>query len=363
MTGRGCAAMAPSVGTKKRRVLLAAAGIAAGTLMLLSPLRRLLGQVAMAALLAWISLPLCRAAERKLSGKAAAFLSILCTLTGMAGVILLILPQVIGQLTQLAGQLPGLFATLQNAWQQISRSEWFQALHLDAQWPSVWMKEAGNYLAQEAPRVLTLVAGGVDALSRAFLSPVLGYYFLRDRAFFCYQLSLLIPSRKRKTVLKMLQQMKKEAGGYLRGQGMICLCVMALTALGLLVLGIPSFLTLGIIMGLCEFIPYIGPLIGGIPVVLFSMPLGFSKVLWAVGLVIAVQQAEGLFLSPRLMAGAVSLHPVYVLLLLTLGGLIGGLWGMMAAIPIFVCIRGAVHILYVEKQPDSLVNFSRNDTE
>lgn len=355
--------MAPREETKKRRMLLATAGLAIGIPVLLSPLRRLLGQVAMAALLAWISLPLCRAAEKRFSEKAAALISILCTLVGMAGVLLLILPQVIGQLSYLAGQLPGLFATLQGTWQRISQSEWFQTLHLDAQWPAVWMKEAGNYLAQEAPKVLTLIAGGADALGRAFLSPVLGYYFLRDRAFFCYQLSLLIPGRKRKTVLKMLHQMKKEAGGYLRGQGMICLCVMGLTSLGLLVLGIPAFLTLGMIMGLCEFIPYIGPLIGGIPVVLFSLPLGINKVLWAIGLVIAVQQAEGLFLSPRLMAGAVSLHPVYVLLLLTLGGLAGGLWGMMAAIPLFVCIRGALHILYVEKQPEHLVKFSRNDME
>ena len=355
--------MAPREGAKKRRIMLAAASLAAGMLLLFSPLRRLLGQVAMAALLAWISLPLCRAAEKRFSEKAAAFISILCTLIGMAGVMLLILPQVIGQMTHLAAQLPGLFTTLQNTWQHISRSEWFLALHLDAQWPALWMKEAGNYLAQEAPRVLSLLAGSVDALSRAFLSPVLGYYFLRDRAFFSYQLSLLIPSRKRKTVLRMLQQMKKEAGGYLRGQGMICLCVMALTALGLLALGIPSFLTLGIIMGLCELIPYIGPLLGGIPVVLFSLPLGINKVFWAVGLVIAVQQAEGLFLSPRLMAGAVSLHPVYVLLLLTLGGLVGGLWGMMAAIPLFVCVRGAVHILYVEKQSEHLVKISKTDAD
>ena len=63
------------------------------------------------------------------------------------------------------------------------------------------------------------------------------------------------------------------------------------------------------------------------------------------------------------MAGAVSLHPVYVLLLLTLGGLVGGLWGMMAAIPLFVCIRGAVHILYVEKQSEHLVKISKSDTD
>ena len=347
----------------KKKMILPLLFLLAAGLLFFTPVRRILGQAALAALLACLSLPLCRLAEKRLKRKAAAFFSITGTLLFIAGILLLILPQVIGHLTKLAGQLPGLFATLQNTWQDITKTEWFGALHLDSEMPAVWMKEAGAYLAAEAPRMLSLLAGSVDALSRAFLSPVLGYYFLRDRETFAYQLSLWIPSGKRKTVLKMLQQMKREAGSYLRGQGMICLCVAVLTSLGLMVLGIPSFFTLGVVMGLCELIPYIGPLIGGIPILLFSLPLGITRTLWALLVVIAVQQLEGLILSPHLMAGAVSLHPVYVLLLLSFGGLVGGLWGMMAAIPLFVCIRGAVHVLYVEKQPDKLVKIFRKGLE
>lgn len=348
----------PRPGIKKRLALLAA--LAACLLLVLwRPVRQLLWQVALAALLAALCLPLTRWLERRMKPPLAAILGVGAVAFGLVGGFVLALPQLAKHVSALISQLPGLIASLQTTWQGISRMEWFSALGLDTNLPSRWLREAGTFVAAEAPRMLSTLAGAVNSLGRAFLAPVLAYYFLRDRETFAYKISLWIPARQRKTVLTALRQMKRETVGYLRGQGLISICVMALTSLGLMVLGVPSFLTLGILMGLCEFIPYVGPLIGGVPILLFSLPLGMPRILWVMGMVIAVQQIESYLLSPRLMAGAISLHPVYVLLLLSAGGLIGGLGGMMAAIPLFVCARGAMHVLYVEKQPEKVVKFLR----
>ena len=112
-------------------------------------------------------------------------------------------------------------------------------------------------------------------------------------------------------------------------------------------------------MGLCELIPYIGPFIGAVPIALFSWPMGLSTLLWALGVAIAVQQIEGYFLSPHLMAGATGLHPVYVLLLLSAGGLLWGVLGMVIALPLFVCVRGAARVLYETREKEN-VNLSGN---
>lgn len=325
------------------------------------PVRGVLGQVALALLLTAACLPLHKKLATRLPENVAALISVIGVLCIVIGAIVLVLPQVIKRIYLLIGQLPGLIASLQDIWKQISQTEWFRAMNLDTSLPNNWLAGMGDFAAKEAPRLLARLAGGVEVISRAFLAPVLSYYFLRDRAFFSYQISLLIPVKYRKTSLKILREMRRELGSYLRGQVMISLAVAVLTTLGLFALGIPSFIALGILMGVCEMIPYIGPLIGGIPVVLFSLPLGLNRTLWAVALVILVQQAEGYFLSPRLMAGAVALHPVYILLLLTGGGLVGGLVGMMAAIPLFVCARGAMRIIYVEKQPEKVVKYLGND--
>ena len=148
------------------------------------------------------------------------------------------------------------------------------------------------------------------------------------------------------TTHRYLQEMRREAGGYIRGQLLVALAVGLLTALGLLIVGIPAWLVLGLLMGACEFIPYIGPLIGGVPIALFSLPMGFHALLWGLGVTVLVQQIEGYFLSPRLMGEATGLHPVSVLLLLSAGGLLFGLGGMMAAVPAYVCLRGAVRVLW-----------------
>lgn len=343
-------------------LLLAGAAVLAGVLLFWQPFRQLLWQVALAALLAALCQPLQTQLEKKLPPGPAALMSVAGVGVLLIGMVVLVLPQLVSRLSELIGQIPALLSTIQNLWQRISRMEWFQALHLDSDLPQAWMKEVGNFVAAEAPKLLSSLAGGVNALSRAFLAPVLSYYLLRDRDSFAYKASLWIPAKYRKTSLKALRAMKREVGSYIRGQVAISLAVMGLTALGLILLRVPSALALGAIMGVCELIPYIGPLIGGIPIVLFSLPLGLSRTVWALILVIGVQQIEGYFLSPRLMAGAVSLHPVYVLLLLSAGGLMGGLVGMMAVIPLFVCARGALRIIYVEKQPEKIVknvNFDR----
>ena len=95
-------------------------------------------------------------------------------------------------------------------------------------------------------------------------------------------------------------------------------------------------------MGLCDLIPYVGPWLGAVPIVLFTLPQGIHAVVWAVIAIVAVQQTESLFLSPHFMSGATGLHPAYVLLLLSFGGLIGGLGGMLLTLPLFICLRGAL---------------------
>ena len=72
------------------------------------------------------------------------------------------------------------------------------------------------------------------------------------------------------------------------------------------------------------------------------------------GVAIAVQQIEGFFLSPYLMSGAMGLHPVSVILLLSAGGLLWGLWGMMIALPLFVCLRGAARVFSAQRPQPQL---------
>ena len=98
---------------------------------------------------------------------------------------------------------------------------------------------------------------------------------------------------------------------------------------------------LGLLMGVMELIPYIGPLLAGIPAVLLALAGGWTKALWTLAVLVGVQQLEGGFLSPRMLSGATKLSPLTVLLSISAGGVLGGTLGMLLALPVVVSVRGA----------------------
>ena len=308
--------------------------------------RRLMGQLALGALLSALALPIARKMEGRIGKSGAAALAVGALAVGLLGLIGLITPPLISQISQLISQAPALFLSAQQMIQSVTKQEWARYLGVNDNLLKQWLLSAAEWAAAALPQIIQGIGAGVEGVSRAILAPVLAYYFVKDRETFTYRLSLWIPLRLRKRFLTALQEMRREAGGYVRGQLLVAGAVGALTALGLMLAGIPSWLILGIVMGLSEFIPYIGPMIGGLPIALLSLPLGLGKALWALGITIFIQQVEGSFLSPRLMAMNTGLHPVSVLILLSVGGAMGGLIGMVAAVPLFVCARGAVRVLY-----------------
>ena len=326
-------------------------GIIAAVLVLWTwpSLSKLAGQLIFALLLTALALPLSRRLEKRMNKSVSAALSVLSLMLSLAALAGIIAPHLISQVSLLIAQTPRLFQQLQELWEHWNSQESIRRLGL-SQLPEEWMKRAASWMGENLPKWIAGIGAGADAVSRAFLSPVLAYYFVRDRDMFSYHLSLWIPLRHRRRVLTALQEMRREAGGYVRGQSLVALAVALLTAVGLMIVGIPAWLALGILMGLCEFIPYIGPMIGGIPIVLFSLPIGIASTLWALGVTVFVQQIEGYFLSPRLMAGSTGLHPAAVILLLSIGEYLGGLAGMVAAVPAFVCIRGAARVMYETRE-------------
>lgn len=145
--------------------------------------------------------------------------------------------------------------------------------------------------------------------------------------------------------MRAARSIRRELHAYFRGQLILSVSVGALTALALLLTGTPAWLLLGVLMGVMELIPYAGPFVGGVAVFLFSLTEGWGRTLWAMGVVLAVQQLEGSLLSPRLVSDATRLHPLAVLLCVMLGGAAGGVMGILLAVPLVLCLRAALRVL------------------
>jgi predicted PurR-regulated permease PerM len=124
--------------------------------------------------------------------------------------------------------------------------------------------------------------------------------------------------------------------------------VTVVTASGLALLGIPLALTLGVIAGLLEFIPNVGPIVAAIPAVLIAFLSGPQTALYVMIFFLAIQQLESYILTPLVQRRAVSLEPALIITAQLAFATTVGALGMLLATPLAAGLLVAVKMLYVE---------------
>lgn len=307
-------------------------------------MRRLLGEaltlILGAAAVAFLLEPLTRVYERRLARPRAALAAMGTVLGALAAAIWLLLPSLIQEATLLARQLPESLKQVQSA--LTSASAW-----LEAQLPGVRLPEPqldSAMLSSLAGGTLSVAGGVADFSCLVSLMFVLGYFFLCDRDRLLIRMELLVPRAVRPTAVRMGNAVCRELRLYLRGQGLIALAVGALAAVGLALIGLRSALVLGVIVGVLNMIPYFGPVLGGIPAVLAALGGGWKKAALTVFVLWAVQQADGMVISPRILGGVTGLSPAAVLIAIFVGSHVCGILGMLLALPVLMTFRTAYRI-------------------
>ena len=182
---------------------------------------------------------------------------------------------------------------------------------------------------------------------------VITYYLLRERHLVANHLMLLIPLAWRTTFLSAMRGCRNAVMGYLSGVIKTSVFVFAATYLGLLVLGVRDALLLALFMGVFEILPYIGPVLASVPIVLSVLPMGLNTALLTLGLIVLIQQVEGNFVSPYFTASSTSIHPLAALVSVFVLGSLLGFWGILLAVPLVVTARS---IFWSLQQAGNLAN-------
>ena len=319
--------MEKAVTRRKWTAGLLIAGTVALVVAFWSLIMSMLSLLAVAGVLTLLSLPLCKVLEKRLPSGAAAAIALLTLLGAVLGMLWGLIPALLDSLRELL-------------------TRWSAALEARGIPLGDMQAELFSRISAAAGQLAATLVSGIRRLtgsvSQWLLAPLLSFYFLRDRKRFCLLLSLVLPVKYRARGIRAAREMRRESALYLRGQLILSLFVAAMTALALLLTRTPGALLLGLFMGVMELIPYIGPFIAGVPAVLLALQSGWTAALWTLLAICLVQQVEANLLSPRLLSGATRLHPLAVLLAIAFGGMAGGVVGMMAALPLVVCVRGAV---------------------
>lgn len=150
----------------------------------------------------------------------------------------------------------------------------------------------------------------------------------------------LFPRAQRDSVADVLEQIGAKFGGWIRGQLLLGLIIGTAAAAGMAAIDMPFVLLLGIIAGLTELIPMVGPILGAIPAVflaLFQPPPW--KVLIVIGWYAFIQQMESNFIVPRVMRMSVGLSPLLTIIALVVGARLLGIAGALLAVPIAAALQ------------------------
>ncbi len=158
----------------------------------------------------------------------------------------------------------------------------------------------------------------------------------------------LIPHQARPRAAEVLDAIGLTLRRWLRAQLIAMAVIGLLTTLGLWALDVKAALALGLIAGLLEFIPLVGPWLSAVPAVAMAFLDSPQKALLVVLLYVAIQFLENHFLIPMVMQEGVDLPPVITLVGLALMGVVFGFLGMLMAVPLLAAIMTAVKLLYVQ---------------
>jgi predicted PurR-regulated permease PerM len=349
---------------RKRFLLLAVVAVVVATAAVLYLLGTVLLPLALSAVIAYVFLPVARLLERLmpwrhrrpgLSKGIAIGLIFLGWLVVIAGVLVLVIPPTIDQSQRFIQNFPGFFNTARIA------VEARIAHYADLITPELREKaeqtfaDAGGILLQAAWNIVKQTLGVISG-SFAFIlglatAPVLIFYLMKDSGPIKASLYAPFPSAIRPYLRDILDIADRTLGGYIRGQLTLGLIVGVIVAAGLMLMGVPFAVILGLIAGLTELVPIIGPWIGGAAAVLVTLATAPDKVLWVILLFLVVQLLENTLLVPRIQGNTLKMHPIAVILVITVGSQYFGLWGVILGPPLVAMAKDVIVYLAGQWNP------------
>jgi predicted PurR-regulated permease PerM len=250
----------------------------------------------------------------------------------LAGILAALVPFFVAQVVQAAQDLPAFYAGFRNT---VVSSDSRFLRGLGAQLPAdPFSGITGEDGVALGAQVAALIPSVGWTLLFSALVLLLSYYWLTYRALALQSVALLIPINRRAAALDLWNEVELKIGAFVRGLAILGFVIGLLSAIGYVAIGLPFGLTIAIIAGLLEAIPYVGPLITLVLAGVVGLTVSQSMALLAVGIALAIQLLENTIVVPRVMDKAVGVSPVVTLLALAVFGDLFGLLGVLLAVPL-----------------------------
>lgn len=250
-------------------------------------------------------------------------------------------PQIAEQSNKLAKEIPAAVERLQN---EVKQHPLIKRVADELPPPEQIVRQLGSMV----PNAGLFFGGVLGAIGNVIIILFVGIYFAATPQLYTNGLVRMIPQSKRGRAREVLQELGHTLASWLLGKSASMLIVGIATSVGLSLLGVPLALILGIIAGLLDFIPYLGPVMAGVPAVLLALSISPDLALYTVLLFVGVQLVEGYLLQPLIEARAVDLPPALVIVMQLIFGTLFGFAGVALATPLAAGLSVLVKMLYIE---------------
>lgn len=329
----------PSYGRFTRYVLIVAA-VAVALLMTWSVARVLL--LAFGAVLFAVTIRAGGDAFAKhlpVSARWGSLLTVVLVAAGLAALTAVVGDEIAGQVTELRAQLP---AAIERGRELLGRSEFGRHV--------IGVLQSAGSEGLSLQSALGAASATFSVLSDVVIVLLLALYLSFGPRQYLDGVIALAPVRHQRDVGLALHESGHALRRWLLGQFVSMTTVGVLTGLGLWLIGVPNAAVLGLVAGLLEFVPILGPIVAAVPGVLFALAAGPQTALYAAIVYFVVQQLEGALIMPLAQKWAVHMPPAVALISVVLFGVLFGIPGVLFATPLTVVIMVLVRRFYLDRR-------------
>jgi len=282
--------------------------------------------------------------ERKVPRTVAILLIYAVFFTALAVLLMNLTPVFINQLNELNEHMPELAMRAQSLMDGFNQSK----LLPDSVRLGIY--DSLSRFEQNISRAISSFVSGIgttiNMVFTAFIVPFLAFYFLKDFRLIEKTALAVVPKAHRKEVVSLLVDIDNALGSYIRGQFIVGMIVGVLAYIGYWLIGMPYPLLLACLVAIFDIVPYLGPFLGAAPAVIMASTVSFKMMLLVIAVNMIVQIMESNVVSPQVVGRTLSMHPLIIILALLVGGEVGGVVGLILAVPFFAAMKVIIAHLF-----------------
>lgn len=196
--------------------------------------------------------------------------------------------------------------------------------------------------------------GTIGRISSAFFIGIVFIYTIQSFRLNLERIKNIFPENSRHRITRYAVEIDKNMRAFLKGEIAIIVIISTISVIAYSIIRVPFALLVGMLAGICNAIPVVGPITGGAIAVL-ACTAGFAagnyglnrfllQIALAIGVAIGIQLLDGSFISPKIMSSAVKIHPLVIIFALLLSASVIGVWGALLAIPGVMVVKGVIKI-------------------